>query len=134
MNQHPEEVVAPGAAADDRAEGAARSGEVRWFGVVLLIAHAALLTLGAVSLWRIGGGWWVGAVAAAVFAVVYAAMWRFWLAPGSRRQLLYRERLTLNLVAGPAVVVLGSLAGLWLPALLAVSMILLCDALNQRRA
>ena len=38
--------------------------EVRWFGVVLFVGHVALIVLGAVSLWRIAGGWWLGAVAA----------------------------------------------------------------------
>ena len=37
--------------------------EVRWFGVVLLIGHLALLVIGAASLWRIAGGWWVGVLA-----------------------------------------------------------------------
>ena len=106
--------------------------EVRWFGVVLLIGHLALLVMGAASLWRIAGGWWVGVLAAGLFVLAYAAVWRFWLAPGSRRRLGYKERLTVNLVAGPAIVVLGSLASLWLPALLATSIVLLCDALDQR--
>lgn len=106
--------------------------EVRWFGVVLLIGHLALLVIGAASLWRIAGGWWVGVLAAGLFVLAYAAVWRFWLAPGSRRRLGYKERLTVNLVAGPAIVVLGSLASLWLPALLATSIVLLCDALDQR--
>lgn len=105
---------------------------VRWFGLVLLIGQVALLCLGAMSLWRIAGGWWIGALAAAVFLAAYAVVWRFWLAPGSGRRLRYRERLTLNLVLGPIVVVLGSLASLWLPALLATSVVLLCDALDQR--
>lgn len=106
--------------------------EVRWFGVVLLIGHLGLLVIGAASLWRIAGGWWVGVLAAGLFVLAYAAVWRFWLAPGSRRRLGYKERLTVNLVAGPAIVVLGSLASLWLPALLATSIVLLCDALDQR--
>lgn len=106
--------------------------EVRWFGVVLLLGHVALLALGAVSLWRIAGGWWVGALVAGCFALAYVALWRFWLAPGSRRRLGYKERLTVSLLLGPAVVVLGSLAGLWLPALLATSVVALCDALDQR--
>lgn len=108
------------------------SPEVRWFGVVLLVGQVALLAIGAVSLWRIAGGWWLGALAAALFVVGDAAVWRFWLAPGSRRRLRYRERLTLNLVVGPIIVVLGALASLWLPALLAASVVLLCDALDQR--
>ncbi|AQP47809.1 hypothetical protein BW730_10200 [Tessaracoccus aquimaris] len=118
----------------DVAEVAGPSSEIRWFGLVLLVGHLGLLAIGAVALWRIAGGWWVGAVAAAVFVAAYAAVWRFWLAPGSTRRLGYKERLTVNVVAGPAVIVLGSLSGLWLPALLATSVILLSDALNQRRS
>ena len=104
---------------------------VRWFGVVLLVGHIALLAVGALALWSIAGGWWVGALAAAVFVVGYAAMWRFLLAPGSRNRLGYRERLTVSLIAGPIVVLLGSLSGLWLLGLVATSVVLLGDALNE---
>ena len=117
---------------DEVAEISDAASEIRWFGIVLLIGHLGLLVIGAASLWKIAGGWWVGALVALLFVLAYGAVWRFWLAPGSRRRLGYKERLTVNVVAGPAVVVLGSLAGLWLPALLAVSIILLCDALDQR--
>ncbi len=110
------------------------AGDIRWYGVVLLVGHVALLVLGAASLWRIAGGWWIGAAAAAVFVLAYAASWRFWLAPGTRGRLGYKERLTVTMVVGPAVVVLGSLAGLWLPALIATSVVLLGDALNERSA
>ena len=110
------------------------AGDIRWYGVVLLVGHVALLVRGAVSLWRIAGGWWIGAAAAAVFVLAYAAGWRFWLAPGARGRLGYKERLTVTMVVGPAVVVLGSLAGLWLPALIATSVVLLGDALNERSA
>lgn len=120
--------------ADQVSELREPAGDIRWFGIVLLVGHVALLALGAVSLWRISGGWWIGAVAAAVFVIAYAAGWRFWLAPGARSRLGYRERLTVTMVAGPAVVVLGSLAGLWLPALIATSVVLLGDALNERSA
>lgn len=107
-------------------------GEVRWFGVVLLVGHLALLVVGAASLWRISGGWWVGAVAAAIFTLGYGALWRYWLAPGSRQRLGYRERLAVTLVLGPAVVVLGSLAGLWLIALIATCVVILGDSLDER--
>ncbi len=110
---------------------AERTG-VRWFGIVLLVGQLGLVVLGAVSLWRIGGGWWVGAAAAAVFVVIFAGVWRMLLAPGSRSRLRYRERLTVTLVTGPVVIVLGSLAGLWLPALMATSIALLGDALDER--
>lgn len=105
---------------------------VRWFGIVLFVGQVALAALGAVSLWRIGGGVWVGATAAAVFVVVFAAVWRLLLAPGSPSRLRYRERLTVTLVVGPVVIVVGSLAGLWLPALMATSVALLGDALDER--
>ncbi len=108
------------------------AGDIRWYGVVLLVGHVALLVLGAVSLWRIAGGWWIGAAAAAVFVLAYAAGWRFWLAQGTRGRLGYKERLTVTMVVGRAVVLLSSLAGLWLPALIATSVVLLGDALNER--
>lgn len=106
--------------------------EIRWYAIVLALGQLALLGLGSWSLWRIAGGWWLGAVAAALFAVGYALVWVLLLAPGSSRRLGYKERLTVNLVVGPAVIVLASLAALWLPALVALSVVIMCDALNER--
>ena len=107
--------------------------EIRWFGVLLVIGHLALLVLGAISLWNIGGGGWPGGVAAGIFALAYLVLWRFLLAPGSRARLGLRERLTLAFVIGPAVVVLGSLANLWLPALVATAVVILGESLNESR-
>ena len=108
------------------------AAEVRWFAVVSLVGHVGLLALGAWALWRISGGWWLGAATAPVFAVAYAAMWRFLLAPGSRRRLGQRERFTLTLVVVPLVVVLAALGEIWLPALIMGSFVLLGDSLNER--
>lgn len=105
--------------------------QIRWFGVVLLVGHLALLIIGALSLWRIAGGWWLGAVVAAVFALAYIFIWRYLLAPGAKTRLGFRERLTTSLVLGPVVVVLGALAHLWLPALIATSIVILGDSLNE---
>lgn len=116
----------------DVSEVARPAGEIRWFGVVLLVGHLALLVIGAVALWRIAGGWWLGALAAGLFVLVYATLWRIWLAPGSHRRLGYKERFTFTVVAGPAVIVLGGLTGLWLTALVATSVVLLGDALDKR--
>ena len=107
--------------------------QIRWFGVVMLVGHLALLAIGALSLWRIAGGWWLGAAAAGLFVVAYFFMWRFLLAPGATTRLGFRERLTTALVLGTIVVVLGALAELWLPALVAVSIVILGDSLNERR-
>lgn len=106
--------------------------EVRWYAIVLFLGHLALLGLGAWSLWRIAGGWWLGAVVAALFVLAYATCWALLLAPGSSRRLSYKERLTVQCVVGPAIVVLSSLAGLWLPALVALSVTIMCDALNEK--
>ncbi len=105
---------------------------IRWFGIVRLVGQLALAALGAVSLWRIAGGWWVGAANAALLVAVVAGLWFRLLAPGSPARLRYRERLALSLVLGTAVVILGSLAGLWLPAIVATSVALLGDALDER--
>lgn len=107
-------------------------GGIRWFALVLGIAHLALLVIGGWAMWQIAGGWYWGAVAAGLFAVAYLTCWIFLLAPGSSRRLGYKERLTVNLVVGPAVVVVASLAHVWLPALAALSVVIMCDALNQR--
>lgn len=107
-------------------------GRIRWFGLVLLLGHLALVVIGAVALWRIAGGWWVGALAAGVFALAYLLLWQLLLAPGSARRLGHKERQTVNLIAGPLVVVVASLAGLWLVALVALSVVVLGDSLDER--
>lgn len=108
------------------------SGTIRWFAVVLLLAYLALLVIGGISLWRIAGGGPASWLAAGVFAVGFLIVWRLWLAIGSRRRLAFRERLTVHLVGGPIIVVLASLAGVWLPAIITLSIVLMCDALNER--
>lgn len=110
-----------------------QAGGIRWYAVVLTIGQVALLVLGGWALWQIAGGWWLGALAAGLFGTVFLAGWLWLLAPGSPRRLGYRERLTVNLVAGPAVVVVASLADVWLPALAALSVVIMCDALNQKQ-
>ena len=122
----------PGVTDITDSEEAPRTGGIRWYGVVLLVAYVALLGLGCWSLWLIAGGQLVAGIAAAVFAVAYILGWRVWLAPGSHRRLAFKERLTVHLIAGPVVVVLGSLAGVWLPTLVALSAVVMCDALNER--
>lgn len=104
---------------------------VRWFGVVLLVGHLALLAIGTVALWRISGGGWLGAAAGGAYALGYAFVWRYLLAPGARTRLGFRERLTTALILGPVAVVLGALTSLWLPALMATSIIVLADSLNE---
>ena len=106
--------------------------EFRWFALVSLIGHVGLLVTAAWSLWNISGGWWLGAATAAVLVLLYATVWRFLLAPGSRRRLGPRERVTLTMVLAPVMVVIASFGGFWLPALIAGSFIRLGDALNQR--
>lgn len=109
-----------------------RLGGIRWFAVVVLVTYLALLAIGAWSLWVIAGGGLTSWIAASVFSALYVLGWRVWLAPGSRMRLAFRERTTLHMVAGPIVVVLGSLAQVWLPAVLALSALVMCDALNER--
>ncbi len=113
-------------------EQAPRQGGIRWFAVVLLLGHLALLVIGSISLWRIAGGGPASWVASGVFAVAFLLGWRLWLAPGSKARLAFRERLTVHLVAGPLIVVLASLTSVWLPAIIALSMVVMCDALNER--
>lgn len=107
--------------------------EIRWFAVVSLVGHLGLLVIGAVSLSLISDGGWLGFGSAAFFILLYAVMWRFLLAPGSTRRLGVRERWTITLVAVPMVIVLATLANVWIPAVVAGSFVLLGDALNQRR-
>ncbi len=109
-----------------------RPGGIRWFAVVLLLGHLSLLAIGTYSLWRIAGGGPASWVAAGAFVLVFVLGWRLWLAPGSHRRLAFRERVTVHLVGGPVVVVLASLAHIWLPAVIALSAVVMCDALNER--
>lgn len=106
--------------------------EIRWYGVVLLAGHVGLLLLGVASLWRIFGGGGLGITGGLLFAAAYAALWRFLLAPGSRQRLAFKKRLGYTLAVGVAVLVLGAFASLWLPALIAISVVLLGDTLNER--
>ncbi len=123
----------PSPVADITSSGSSsRAGGIRWFAVVLLLAYLALLVIGTVSLWRIAGGGPASWVAAAVFALIFILGWRMWLAAGSHRRLAFRERVTVHLVGGPIVVVLASPAQIWLPAVIALSIVIMCDALNER--
>lgn len=109
------------------------AGEVRWFAVVSVVGHLGLLLLGAIALWNISGGGWLGFGAAAVFALVYASVWGILLRSGSPRQLDRRERWTLTFIVVPLVIVIAALGLVWMPALIAGSFVLLGDALDQRR-
>ncbi len=113
-------------------EQAPRPAGIRWFAVVLLLAYLALLVIGSISLWRIAGGGPASGIASGVFALIFILGWRQWLAAGSQARLAFRERLTVHLVGGPIVVVLASLASVWLPAIIALSVVVMCDALNER--
>ena len=113
-------------------EKAPTTGGIRWFAVVLLVAYLALLVIGNTSLWRIAGGGVTAWSAMGVFTVLYILGWRLWLAVGSRRRLAFRDRVTVHLVGGPVIIILASLAGVWLPATMALSIIVMCDALNER--
>lgn len=106
------------------------AGGIRWFGVVLLAGHLGLLLCGAASLWTIAG-WWLGALLTLIWVLGYIIGWRR-LAPGSLVRLGYRPRLAVTVVLGAVVVTLGAFAGLWLPALIATSFVLIGDALNGR--
>lgn len=106
--------------------------QIRWYALVQFIAQLAVLAIGCYSSWQLGGGLWAGALATAAFAVLYATMWVRWLAAGSRRRLSFRGRLVVVLASGALVVVLAGLAGVLLTAVVAVSIIILCDALDQR--
>ena len=115
----------------DRDVPAGASG-VRWFAVVLLLGYICLLAIGATSLWRIAGGGWPSWLASGVFIVMFVLGWGRWLKPGARHRLAFRERTTTHLVGGPIIIVLASLAHLWLPAIVALSVVVMCDALNGR--
>ena len=112
---------------------AAQPGQLRWFAIGLLLGQVGLLVVGVAALWRIGEGWWLGAAVGLSFALVYLGLWYFLLAPGSRRRLAFRERLLIHLLVGTFVLVVGGLSDLWVLALVALSITLICDALDENR-
>lgn len=117
---------------NDATASPGRPSAIRWYAVVLGIAYLALLALGTWSMWQIAGGWWLGAVAGLIFAIGFIVVWALWLVPGSSRRLGHRERFTVHLVGGTLVVVLAAIAAIWIPALVTVSVLIMCDALNEQ--
>ena len=105
---------------------------ISWYSVVLLAGHLVMAGVATWSLWVIGSGLWVGAGAALLLLAAYGFLWRLRLAPAAQNRFAYRQRLTVHLILGPAVVVLAVLTSLWLPALVGASMALLGDALASR--
>lgn len=106
--------------------------EVGWFGIVLLAGHLGLLSIASVSLWRVCGGGIVGFVTAGLIVLTYAALWRLLFAPAAPRRLDYKQRLVTTVLLGTGTVLLGALAQLWVPALLATSVVVLGDTLDER--
>ncbi len=105
---------------------------ISWYSVVLLAGHMVMAAVATWSLWVLGSGLWIGAGAALLTLVAYGFVWRLRLAPAAHNRFTYRQRLTVHLILGPAVVVLAVLTSIWLPALAGISMVLLGDALAAR--
>ena len=108
------------------------SQSVSWYSVVLLAGHMVMAAVAAWSLWVLGSGLWIGAGAALLLLIAHGILWRLRLAPAARNRFTYRQRLTVHLILGPAVVALTVLKSIWLPALVGASMVLLGDALASR--
>ena len=106
--------------------------QISWYSVVLLAGHLVMAGVATWSLWVLGSGLWVGAGAVLLLLIAYGFLWRFRMAPAAQNRFTYRQRLTVHLILGPAVVVLAVLTSIWLPALAGISMVLLGDALAAR--
>ena len=106
--------------------------QISWYSVVLLAGHLVMVGVATWSLWVLGSGLWAGAGAALLLLVAYGFLWRLRMAPAAQNRFTYRQRLTVHLILGPAVVVLAVLTSIWLPALVGVSLALLGDALASR--
>ena len=102
--------------------------QISWYSVVLLAGHLVMAGVATWSLWVLGSG--LGAVL--LLLIAYGFLWRFRMAPAAQNRFTYRQRLTVHLILGPAVVVLAVLTSIWLPALVGVSLALLGDALASR--
>ncbi len=105
---------------------------IRWYSVTLFLGHLGLLACALWSLWHLVGGNWLAGLLCVLLLLLYALLWRLWIAPASRQRLGYRERLAVHVVLGSAIVVLASYVPLWLPALIAASVVLLSDTLAER--
>ena len=105
---------------------------ISWYAVVLLTGHIILAGVAAWSLWVVGGGLWLGAAAALVLIVWHGLLWRLRLAPAAHKRFAYKERATVHVILGTAIIVLAVLAGPWLAAVVGGSMVLLGDALAVR--
>lgn len=106
--------------------------EIRWFAAVTAIGHIVLLVIGAVCVWDMGGGWWIGALGTIVYIGLHAGLFLVLLAPGSSRRLAFRERILVNLLWGSLVVIASGFSGLLLSAVAMISVIIACDALDER--
>ena len=104
---------------------------ISWYAVVLLTGHIILAGVAAWSLWVVGGGT-QPETAALVLIVCHGLLWRLRLAPAAHKRFAYKERATVHVILGTAIIVLAVLAGPWLAAVVGGSMVLLGDALAVR--
>lgn len=111
---------------------AAAEQPIRWYSVTLFLGHLGLLACALWSLWHLAGSDWLAGVLCVFTLLGYTVVWRRWIAPASRQRLDYPQRLAVNVVLGSAIVIVASPVSVWLPALVAASVVLLSDSLAAR--
>lgn len=82
----------------------------------MAIAELAWLVLIGLTGWRLGGGWWLGALVGAALLAAFLFAWGRWMAPRSTHRLPFEYRQLLLVVLGSALTVLAAIVGLLLPA------------------
>ena len=92
---------------------------VHWSSLLLLAGEMTWLCVLGWSGWRLGGGWWPGAVEGAVFIGAFVLTWGTWMAPRARRRLDFEGRQLVLVLMGSLITVLGAAAGALVPALAA---------------
>lgn len=103
-----------------------------WSTWVMFAAELIWLVVLGIAGWRLGQGWWLGAVEAVIFVGILVAAWARWMAPRSRHRLDPNNRLIALILLGSVITVLGASAGLLIPAAAASVLIVVAHRRHNR--
>lgn len=84
--------------------------------VAMGLAESTWLALLLMIGWRLGSGWWLGAVLSLGFGLTFLIIWGRWMAPQSRHRLSEDSRPVLLVLISSSLIVIAALAGLFMPA------------------
>lgn len=98
----------------------------------LIVGEVSWLVLFPFVGWRLGGGWWFGAIVASALLVTFIAIWGRWMAPSSAHRLPFENRQLLLILLGSALTVLSSIEGLFAPAAISSLVLVWAHRAHQR--